>query len=264
MKKFPTYFISHGGGPWPWIPDMRAAFSNLEISLKAMVAEWDTPPKAILMISGHWEEKSVAIMASPQPPMVYDYYGFPAETYQISYPAPGAPALAEKTLALLTEAGIPAHLDHKRGFDHGTFAPLAVMYPEANIPVFQISLMKSYDPAQHIAIGRALAALREEGVAIIGSGLSYHNLRMFGPQAKEPSTIFDRWLNDTLNQAPETRTPSVIDWTSAPYARICHQHEDHLMPLFVALGAAEEDAATRIYHDEGLFGGVTASSYRFG
>ncbi|CAM3647185.1 LigB family dioxygenase [Vibrio aerogenes CECT 7868] len=264
MKKFPTYFISHGGGPWPWIPDMRAAFSNLETSLKEMVAAWDTPPKAILMISGHWEEKSVAIMASPKPPMVYDYYGFPAETYQISYPAPGAPELAEKTLSLLTEAGIPAHLDHKRGFDHGTFAPLAVMYPEANIPVFQISLMKSYDPAIHMAIGRALASLREEGVAIIGSGLSYHNLRLFGPQAKEPSTVFDHWLNDTLTQAPESRTPSVIDWTSAPYARICHQHEDHLMPLFVALGAAEEDTATRIYHDEGLFGGVTASSYQFG
>ncbi|MEI8634869.1 class III extradiol ring-cleavage dioxygenase [Vibrio sp. PP-XX7] len=113
-------------------------------------------------------------------------------------------------------------------------------------------------------MGRALAKLREEGVVIIGSGLSYHNLRLFGPQAKEPSTIFDAWLHDTLKQAPEARTASIIDWTRAPYARICHQHEDHLVPLFVALGAAEEDAATRIYHDQNLFGGVTASSYRFG
>ncbi|MEI8634868.1 class III extradiol ring-cleavage dioxygenase [Vibrio sp. PP-XX7] len=153
MAKLPTYFISHGGGPWPWVPEMRSAFTHLEASLKAMVSEWETPPKAILMISGHWESNSVAIMASPQPPMVYDYYGFPAETYEITYPAPGAPDLAQRSLAPLTEAGIPAHLDHQRGFDHGTLAPLAVMFPEANVPVFQISLLKSYDPAVHIGDG---------------------------------------------------------------------------------------------------------------
>lgn len=263
-KLFPAYFISHGGGPWPWIPDMRAAFSNLEASLKQMVSAFEETPKAILMISGHWETDEAAVMASPNPPMVYDYYGFPAETYDVVYPAPGAPDIAQKALSLLNKAGIAAHLDSKQGFDHGTFAPLAVMYPEADVPVFQISLLKSYDPAAHFAMGRALAPLRAEGVAIIGSGLSYHNLRLFGPQAKEPSEAFDAWLGDALKKDPAERTAAILDWERAPYARVCHKEEDHLVPLFVALGAAEGEPAKRIYHDTGLFGGVTASSYQFG
>jgi len=262
-QKLPTYFISHGGGPWPWLAQMRAMFVNLEASLVAMVKEWDEKPRAILMISGHWESDEAAVMAHPNPPMVYDYSGFPPETYQIKYPAPGAPDLAGRALALLQGAGIAAHLDRRQGFDHGTFAPLAVMYPNAEVPVFQISLLKSYDPAAHLAMGRALAPLREEGVVIIGSGLSYHNLRMFGPAAKDPSEAFDAWLGQVLVADPATRTKAMIEWEQAPYARICHREEDHLVPLFVALGAAEDGKATRIYHDTGLFGGVTASSYRF-
>lgn len=261
--RLPTYFISHGGGPWPWLPQMRAMFVNLEASLKAMVADLDAPPRAILMISGHWEAEDAAVMASPRPPMVYDYHGFPPETYQIVYPAPGAPDVAARALELLQGAGIAAHLDMKQGFDHGTFAPMAVMYPNAEIPLFQISLLKSYDPAAHLAMGRALAPLRDEGVLIIGSGLSYHNLRMFGPAAKEPSEAFDAWLGEALAQPAAQRTQAMLDWEQAPYARICHREEDHLVPLFVALGAAEDAKATRIYHDKGLFGGVTASSYRF-
>jgi aromatic ring-opening dioxygenase catalytic subunit (LigB family) len=264
MRKFPTYFISHGGGPWPWIAGMRAMFVNLEASLKAMVAEWDDPPRAILMISGHWESDDVAVMASAAPPMVYDYNGFPPETYEIQYPAPGAPEIAVRALALLQGAGIAAHLDTKQGFDHGAFAPLAVMYPNADVPVFQISLQKSYDPAAHLAMGRALAPLRDEGVVIIGSGLSFHNLRMFGPAAKEPSEAFDAWLAGALASAPAMRTQAMLNWEQAPFARICHREEDHLVPLFVALGAAEGETATRIYHDVDLMGGVTASSYRFG
>lgn len=264
MPKLPTYFISHGGGPWPWLPNMRAMFVNLEASLKAMVADWAEKPRAILMISGHWEGAEVAVMASAAPPMVYDYHGFPPETYQITYPAPGAPDIAARALALLKGAGIAAHLDMKQGFDHGTFAPLAVMYPNADVPVFQISLLKSYDPAAHLAMGRALAPLRDEGVVIIGSGLSYHNLRLFGPAAKEPSKAFDTWLGQALAADPAARTQAMVNWETAPYARICHAEEDHLVPLFVALGAAEDAPATRIYHDTGLFGGVTASSYRFG
>jgi aromatic ring-opening dioxygenase catalytic subunit (LigB family) len=263
-SRYPTYFISHGGGPWPWLPNMRAMFVNLEASLKAMVAQWATPPRAILMISGHWEAEDVAIMAGAAPPMVYDYSGFPPETYLVKYPAPGAPDMAARALALLHSAGIAAHLDHQQGFDHGTFAPLAVMYPNADVPVFQISLLKSYDPAAHLAMGRALAPLRDEGVVIIGSGLSFHNLRMFGPAAKEPSEAFDAWLGDALAKAPAARTQAMIDWEQAPYARICHREEDHLVPLFVALGAAEDAPATRIYFDKDLMGGVTASSYRFG
>lgn len=261
--RLPTYFISHGGGPWPWIPQMRAMFANLEASLKAMVADLPQPPRAILMISGHWESDDAAVMASARPPMVYDYHGFPPETYQIVYPAPGAPDVAARALELLKGAGIAAHLDTKQGFDHGTFAPMAVMYPNADIPLFQISLLKSYDPAAHLAMGRALAPLRDEGVMIIGSGLSYHNLRMFGPAAKDPSEAFDAWLGEALAKPPAQRRQAMIDWEQAPYARICHREEDHLVPLFVALGAAEDAKASRIYHDKGLFGGVTASSYRF-
>ncbi|WP_127900467.1 DODA-type extradiol aromatic ring-opening family dioxygenase [Solirhodobacter olei] len=263
-QRLPTYFISHGGGPWPWLPQMRAQFVNLEASLKRMVEDLDAPPKAVLMISGHWEGPDFAVMAAPKPPMVYDYHGFPEETYHIVYPAPGAPDLARRTVELLEAAGLPTHLDTTQGFDHGTFAPLAIMYPEADVPVFQISLKNGYDPAEHFALGRALAPLREEGVLIVGSGLSYHNLRLFGPQAKVPSEAFDAWLGETLAKAPEARTEALIHWEDAPYARVCHKEEDHLVPLFTALGAAEGDAATRVYHDVDLFGGVTASSYRFG
>lgn len=262
--RLPTYFISHGGGPWPWLPDMRAGFANLERSLLQMVADLKTAPKAVLMISGHWEEDAVTIMSSPNPPMVYDYHGFPPETYKVVYPAPGSPSLALRSQELLTAAGIRARLDPAHGFDHGVFTPLAVMYPEADIPVFQISLLKSYDPAAHLAIGRALAPLRDEGVLIVGSGLSYHNLRLFGPEARVPSEAFDAWLGDTLALPQEERTEAVLEWESAPYARICHKEEDHLVPLFVALGAAEGEAAKRVYHDENLMGGVTASSYQFG
>ena len=264
MTRLPTYFISHGGGPWPWIPQMRAQFVNLEASLKKMVADLPELPKAVLSISGHWEGDDFAVMASPNPPMVYDYYGFPKHTYEITYPAPGAPDLAARTRDLLAAAGLPTHLDTTQGFDHGTFAPLYIMFPEANVPVYQVSLNKNYSPAEHFALGRALAPLRDEGVMIVGSGLSFHNLRLFGPGAKVPSEAFDAWLGEALDQAPEARTQSLLDWESAPYARVCHKQEDHFVPIFAAVGAAEGESATRIYHDTGLMGGVTASSYRFG
>ncbi|WP_109466344.1 DODA-type extradiol aromatic ring-opening family dioxygenase [Albibacillus kandeliae] len=263
MTRMPTYFISHGGGPWPWIDDMRRAFAKLETSLAHMPAELPETPKAILMVSGHWETNEVAVMHSAQPSMEYDYYGFPKHTYDIVYPAPGAPALAERTAELLKAAGFAARLDDSQGFDHGTFVPAYIMYPEAQVPVFQVSIRKDYDPAKHFAIGRALAPLRDEGVLIVGSGLSYHNLRLFGPQAKVPSTEFDTWLAGVMQLPPAERTAALLDWESAPYARICHAQEDHLVPLFTALGAAEQDAATQVYHETGIFGGVTASSYRF-
>ncbi len=260
----PTYFISHGGGPWPWIPDMRAAFVNLEASLVEMGKELGHKPRAILMVSGHWETESYAVMSAPKPPMVYDYYGFPPETYKIQYPAPGAPDLALRTKELLEAAGLPTRLDDKQGFDHGTFVPARIMYPDADMPIYQLSLRHGYSPEEHFAVGRALAPLREEGVVIVGSGLSFHNLRLFGPPAKQPSEAFDAWLADTMAQPGDKRTAALVDWESAPYARVCHAHEDHLVPLFVALGAAEQDEAVRTYHDSNIFGGVMASSYRFG
>ena len=263
-NRLPTYFISHGGGPWPWIPDMRQMFATLEASLKEMVASWDEKPKAILMVSGHWEAETVAVMGAERPGMLYDYSNFPPHTYEIVYGAPGAPDVATRTRDLLKSAGIDAQINMERGFDHGVFAPMEVMAPEADIPLFQVSLLKSYDPESHLAIGRALAPLRDEGVMIIGSGLSFHNLRMFGPVGAEPSAAFDAWLYDAMRLDPETRADAVRNWESAPAARISHKEEDHLVPLFVALGAAEQEPATRIFHDVGERTGITVSNYRFG
>ncbi len=264
MPKLPTYFISHGGGPWPWLPDIRAHMKALETSLAAMPAEIGVKPKAILMVSGHWEEDDFAVMASAAPPMVYDYGGFPAHTYQIKYGAPGAPDVARRVEQLLKAAGLPTHLDGARGFDHGVFAPMEVMYPAADVPLLQVAIQHSYDPAVHFALGRALAPLRDEGVLIVGSGLSYHNLRLFNPAAKEPSAAFDAWLNKVVMADPKTRVQELLRWEQAPSARICHPQEDHLVPLFAAVGAAENEKATRVYHETGIVGGVTASSYRFG
>jgi aromatic ring-opening dioxygenase catalytic subunit (LigB family) len=203
-------------------------------------------------------------MSSAHPPMVYDYHGFPPHTFQITYPAPGAPDIARRAADLIAAAGVPTRLDDQQGFDHGTFVPAYVMYPDASVPLFQVSLRKGYGPAEHFALGRALAPLRDEGVLIIGSGLSYHNLRLFGPGAKEPSEAFDAWLAQTMAAPPAQRTERLLHWESAPYARVCHKEEDHFVPLFAALGAAEGEAATMVYHDTDLFGGVTASSYRIG
>lgn len=265
MIALPTYFISHGGGPWPYMPDWRAMFHNLEASLMDIPHQIGTKPKAVLVISGHWESREFAVMAHPHPPMVYDYSGFPPHTYEVVYPAPGAPELARRVQALIAAAGIPARLDEEQGFDHGAFTPLVIMYPDADVPVIQLSLKTGYNPAEHFAVGRALAPLRKEGVLIIGSGLSYHNLRAFGPGAKEPSAAFDAWLQQVLlHTEPEERTRKLMAWSQAPAARLAHPREDHLIPLMVAIGAAENETATCVYHDVDLFGGVTASSFRFG
>ena len=216
------------------------------------------------MVTGHWEAERFTASSAERPGMIYDYSGFPAHTYQIRYPAPGSAAVAERTRELLAKAGLPAGLDDQRGYDHGTFTPLAVMYPDADVPIVMLSLRHGYDPDEHLAAGRALKPLRDEGVVILGSGLSWHNLRMFGPAAQGPSRQFDDWLGKTLESPPAERTRRLKEWSSAPAARLAHPEEDHFVPLMVAVGAAEDEAATRIYHEEGFMGGVTASSYRFG
>ena len=263
--RLPTYFISHGGGPWPWMPDqLNGMYRNLAAALADMPRQIGVTPKALLVISGHWEERDFAVMAHPHPPMLYDYYGFPPHTYEITYAAPGSPAVAARVLALLQGAGLKGHLDTERGFDHGTFTPLAVMYPKAEIPVVQLSLRADFDPSAHLALGRALAPLRDEGILIIGSGLSYHNLRAMGPVARAPSQAFDGWLDQALASSEAGREAQLIDWASAPSARFAHPREEHLLPLMVAVGAASDEAATRCYHEDTMFGGVTVSSYRFG
>lgn len=265
-KRLPTYFISHGGGPWPWMADQLAgAYGALAASLQAMPGQLGVTPKAVLVISGHWEEPEFTVMASPQPPMVYDYYGFPPHTYQIHYPAPGAPELAEQVRELIQGAGFAARLDTQRGFDHGTFTPLAVIYPNADVPVLELSMRVGYDPQEHMALGRALAPLRDEGVLILGSGLSYHNLRQFGPAARAPSAAFDQWLQQTLvASSPQARIQGLLDWSAAPGARAAHPREDHLLPLMVVVGAAADEPGRCVYHQDDFFGGINVSSFMFG
>jgi aromatic ring-opening dioxygenase catalytic subunit (LigB family) len=263
--KLPTYFISHGGGPWPYMPERRSALAGLEKSLHDIPRQIGTTPKAVLMISGHWEESGFNVSSSAAPGMIYDYYGFPEHTYHVTYKAPGLPALAAQVQAMLQATGLPSQLDAQRGYDHGTFTPLVVMYPDANVPVVQVSLQHRYDPLAHIALGRALAPLRDEGVLIVGSGLSYHNLRAMGPVSKAPSQAFDAWLQKAVVQAsPQERLSLLLRWDQAPAARQCHPQEDHLIPLMVAAGAAEHEAATCYYHEDDVMGGMTVSSFRFG
>ena len=265
-RTLPTYFISHGGGPWPWMKEqMHGAYDRLEAALQEMPSQVGATPKAVLMISGHWEEPDFTVMATERPPMIYDYSGFPAHTYQVKYAAPGSPQTAERVRALIAGAGFAVQVDRERGYDHGTFSPLAAIYPNADVPVLQLSLKSGYDPKDHIAVGRALAPLRDVGVLIVGSGLSYHNLRAFGPQAKGPSTAFDQWLDQTLvKSTPAERIARLVAWDAAPGARQAHPREDHLLPLMVAVGAAGDDPGTRVYHEDDFMGGIAVSSFMFG
>lgn len=261
----PTFFLSHGGGPWPFMGgDFRQGHAQLEASLQALPASLPAAPKAILMISAHWEAPAFTVMTSPAPGMLYDYGGFPAHTYEVVYPAPGDPALAERVVALIEAAGLPAARDAQRGFDHGAFCTLAPMYPDAQIPVVQLSLRQGLDPAEHLALGRALAPLRDEGVLILGSGFSFHNLGlMFNGRGQAPSVAFDAWLQSAL-PSPEGRADRLEAWAQAPAARQAHAREEHLLPLMVAAGAAEGDAGSCNYHQTDYLGGLTASSFRFG
>ncbi|MCW1383120.1 dioxygenase [Novosphingobium sp. KCTC 2891] len=265
MTLQPVFFLSHGGGPWPWLDGpFRRSFDLLEASLKAIPAELPERPRAVLVVSGHWEEPGFTVSTAQQPGMVYDYYGFPEHTYHIRYAAPGSPEVAARVVELGAAAGIPIGTDAARGFDHGTFSMLQPIYPDADIPVVSLSMRADYDPAAHLALGRALAPLRAEGVVIVGSGLSYHNLRRFDPSAAVPSAGFDAWLRHALTQVPPAeREAELRRWEAAPYAREAHPREDHLIPLMVAVGAAGGDPGTVIYAQDDLRGGVTASSYRF-
>ena len=266
MTRLPTYFVSHGGGPWPWMKDQYGpAYAELEASLVDIKRQVGVRPKAVLVVTSHWETDAFTVSSGTAPGMIYDYGGFPPHTYQIRYPAPGEPQLAERVARLLNDAGQPARLDAERGFDHGTFSMLAPIYPGADMPVVQLSIRHGYDPAVHLAAGRALAPLRDEGVLILGSGLSFHNLRQFGPGGALASHAFDAWLQHVLLELkPEDREQAMLHWSEAPYARMAHPREDHLVPLWVALGAAEQEAAACVYHEDSFFGALTVSSFRFG
>lgn len=266
--RFPTFYLSHGGGPWPYMKaEDRRPFIHLEQSLRELPRQLPDKPEAILVVSGHWEERDFAVMSAAEPPMIYDYGGFPKELYHIRYGAAGSPRLAARTQSLIQQAGLPTRLNAERGFDHGTYAILAVTHPQADIPVFQVSLRSDFDPQAHLRLGRALAPLRDEGVLIVGSGSSYHNLRrFFGPRVRrEDSAQFDSWLKETLvESAPAQRSQRLIEWERAPAAREAHPREEHLMPLHVVVGAAEEEAGRITYAQDDFLGAITLSSYRFG
>lgn len=239
----PVLYLPHGGGPMPLLGE--AGHKEL-IAFLEMVPKVLPQPKAILMISGHWESEVAAISASPKPDMFYDYGGFPTECYTYQYPAPGNPVLAQTVAGCLQSHDIACRLDDERGYDHGTFVPLMLMYPKATIPVVQLSLLNSLDAAKHIALGEAIASLREQGVLIIGSGMSFHER----DGTYEQSAAFDAWLTETLVTTPAEEAKSrLVNWALAPSARDCHRREDHLLPLHVCFGAAkaQSTAAQKIY-----------------
>lgn len=264
-QRMPVYFVTHGGGPWPWVEQWLPWHAELAQSLRAMPGQMSRKPRAVLLISAHWEEADFTVQTAAQPPMLYDYSGFPPHTYAVQYPAAGNPALALQVASLLKDAGMACAQDAKRGFDHGAFVPLHLIYPQADVPVVQLSLRASLNAAEHLAAGRALASLRSEGVLILGSGASYHNMRTFGPAGHAPSQLFDDWLAHTLmGQSAAERSQRLSDWQSAPAARIAHPREEHLLPLMVAVGAAQDDAAQRVFNQQGFMDSATVSSYRFG
>ena len=220
-------------------------------------------PNGLLVISAHWEAEVPTVLSSASPPLLYDYSGFPPQTYELKWPAPGSPELALRVQELLSAAEIESLTNETRGFDHGVFIPLKVAYPEAQVPTVQLSLQAGLDPARHLAIGRALAPLRDEGVFIIGSGMSYHNMRGFMTRpAHEHSVRFDKWLAQTIIEAPAIRDGRLAEWTTAPSARESHPREEHLLPLMVVAGAAGADRGKQIYRDEVM--GVVVSALQFG
>jgi aromatic ring-opening dioxygenase catalytic subunit (LigB family) len=265
--RLPVHFISHGGGPWPWLKKEMPFYDQLELALKELPHELACLPRAIVIITAHWEEDNFTISANSKPSMLYDYGGFPKHTYEVKYEAKGDEELARKIQRMVQDQGIKLELDFKRGFDHGTFVPLFVMFPTANIPIVQVSIKKNYDPKEHIDFGKALAPLRNENVLIIGSGLTYHNMQGLmggGSSITEGSKCFDHWLQDILiNRSAADRVAELINWAQAPSARAAHPTEDHLVPLFVTVGAAEESNASLNYHEENFFNKVYASGFRF-
>ncbi|MRW92973.1 dioxygenase [Duganella sp. FT80W] len=263
--KLPTYFLSHGGGPWPFMMDQVGhLYGKLDASLRDIPRQLGVTPKAVLVITAHWEGRDFTLSASAKPPMIYDYGGFPPHTYEVQYPAPGSPELAAQVQQLLEAGGHRAVLDTQRGFDHGTFSAMYPVYPKADVPIVQLSLKYGLDPQTHLEVGRLLAPLREQGVLIIGSGLSFHNLRAFNAAGAAASHAFDDWLRATMALPTEQRSAQLKQWESAPAARMAHPREEHLLPLMVVTGAAEDEAASVPYHEDAFMGGLAVTSFRLG
>ncbi len=235
-------FLSHGGGPLPLLGDPDHAQL---VAFLAAVGPRLATPAAIVVVSAHWEADYPLVTSGATPPLIYDYYGFPEESYHIQYPAPGHPELASRIRQLLTEQGLPCGREPYRGFDHGLFVPLKLMFPRAQVPCVQLSLVNTLDPALHLQIGEALRPLLADNILLIGSGFSFHNLKaFFAPPTAEGSALnqaFEAWLVDTCGNrevGESTRRERLMAWQQAPGARYCHPREEHLLPLHVCCGAA--------------------------
>lgn len=240
MSKRPAVlYISHGGGPLPLLGD---AGHREMTGLLRELASFIRKPSSILVISAHWEEAEASVTCKENPELLYDYYGFPEESYEVKYPAPPDRMLSEKVFEALSRGGIHAKMDSKRDFDHGLFVPLKIMYPDADIPCVQLSLIKGLDAGKHIELGRALSGLEHEGLLILGSGFSFHNMREFftapGEDSVRKNEEFERWLIETCNMRGDKMQERLIEWEKAPSARFCHPREEHLLPLHVCSGAA--------------------------
>ncbi len=245
---------------WTWGP--ADTWVKTQHFLEGLPATLPSKPKAILVVSGHWEEPAFTASTAAQPKLIFDYTGFPDDTYRLTWPAPGQPELASRVASLLSDAGLPSALSATRGYDHGVFVPLKVAFPAAEIPVVTLSLASSLDPALHIAAGRALAPLRDEGVLIVGSGMSFHNLRAYNqPVTTGRARAFDDWLTAAVQSPASERDALLTAWRQAPFAAFAHPREEHLVPLFVAAGAGGEASGKRIFTDDPM--GATISAFSF-
>lgn len=248
-------YFSHGGGPLPILGD---ASHQAMIDFMTKLPSQLRKPDLILVISAHWEESPATLQGAQKPPMFYDYYGFPDQAYQITYPAPGSPEFANRVVEVLKSNQIAAQIDPTRGFDHGLFIPLKMMYPQADIPCLQLSLIRGLDPAAHLALGKALAEINHENILVIGSGFSFHNMRAFswqGTETPDPANdAFQNWLIETCaGSLPQAeRDQRLIEWEKAPSARYCHPREEHLLPLHVCMGMAGRPA--RLVFDDHILG----------
>ena len=265
VKRLPTLYIPHGGGPC-FFMDPPAAYPHMWDALAAYLRGIDgslgTRPKAVLVISGHWETALPTLNIAEKPNLLFDYYGFPEHTYRLKYPVAGAPNLATRVRGLLEDAGFESAVDAKRGLDHGVFVPFLLVYPKADVPILQMSLQRSLDPKLHLRIGKALAPLRDQGVLIVGSGMSYHNLAaMFSGGGAAASVMFDAWLNEAVLDTA-AREEKLVAWRSAPGGPESHPREEHLIPLMVAAGAANGDKAVRAFSD--TLAGKAISGFQFG
>jgi aromatic ring-opening dioxygenase catalytic subunit (LigB family) len=263
---FPTFFIPHGAGPcffMDWQP--AHTWTRMAAWLGGLEQHAGARPTAIVVVSAHWETPVFTVSSASRHDLLFDYHGFPEATYRITWPADGSPELAGRVRGLLASGGFASAAVDDRGLDHGVFIPLKVAFPEMRFPIVQLSLREDLDPAAHLAMGQVLAPLRKEGVLIVGTGMSYHNMRGFrldgGPVDPE-SIRFDSWLTESVGMTGDERVRRLVDWATAPGARASHPREEHLLPLHVAAGAAEHEAGVRAFHDHVI--GSAQSAFRFG